>query len=65
MKTYRVPVVWQMYGIVEVQAESLSEAIHEAQAAPLPEDSSYIEGSFEVDECGIDILDENGVIVNE
>ena len=38
---------------------------HEAQAAPLPEDSSYVEGSFEVDECGIDILDENGVIVDE
>ena len=26
---------------------------------------TYIEGSFEVDECGIDILDENGVIVDE
>ena len=52
MKTYKIPVVWQMHGYVEVEADSLSEAIREAQAAPLPEDGSYIEGSFEVDESG-------------
>ena len=54
MKTYRVPVVWQMYGYVEVQADSVAEAIHEAKGAPLPEDGSYIEGSFEVDDSMID-----------
>lgn len=52
MKTYKVPVVWQMYGYVEVEADSLAEAIHEADAAPLPEDGSYVEGSFEVDHDG-------------
>ena len=49
MKTYKIGVVWQMYGYVEVEAESLAEAIHEADFAPLPENGEYIEGSFEVD----------------
>ena len=55
MKTYRVPVVWQMYGYVEVEADNVSEAIHAAMAAPLPDDGSYIEGSFEVDDSLIDM----------
>ena len=55
MKTYRVPVVWQMYGYVQVEAESMSEAIHEALAGPLPMDGDYIEDSFEVDELGIGV----------
>ena len=55
MKTYRVPVVWQMYGYVEVQAESMAEATHVAMDAPLPIDGDYIEGSFEVDELGIGV----------
>ena len=55
MKTYRVPVVWQMYGYVEVEAESMVEAKHVAMDAPLPIDGDYIEGSFEVDELGIGV----------
>ena len=58
MKTYKIGVVWQMYGYVEVEAESLAEAIHEAQDAPLPEDGSYVEGSFEVDVEGSDLNEE-------
>lgn len=54
MKTYKIPVVWQMYGYVTVEADSLTEAISEANCAPLPEDASYVENSFEVDEVGID-----------
>lgn len=53
MKTYKVPVVWQMYGYVEVQADSINEAVNKAYDAPLPDDGSYIEGSFEVDGAGI------------
>ena len=53
MKTYKIPVVWSMIGNVEVQAKSLSEAVNKAYDAPLPDDGSYIEGSFEVDEAGI------------
>jgi hypothetical protein len=62
MKTYKIPVVWQMHGYVEVEADSMSGAIHEAQAAPLPDDGSYIEGSFEVDEAGIvDVVEDESL----
>ncbi len=53
MKTYKIPVVWQMHGYVEVEADSMSEAVNKAYDTPLPDDGSYIEGSFEVDEAGI------------
>ena len=51
MKTYKIGVVWQMYGSVEVEANSLAEAIHivHSRDVPLPENGEYIEGSFEVD----------------
>ena len=40
-----------MYGYVEVEANSLAEAIHIVHSTdvPLPENGEYIEGSFEVD----------------
>lgn len=47
---YRIPVSWEMYGHVEVEADSLEEAISiaESDETPLP-DGDYINGSFEVD----------------
>ena len=53
MKTYKIPVVWQMYGYVEVEADSMSEATLVAMDAPLPDNGDYVEGSFEVDEAAI------------
>lgn len=58
MKTYKIPVVWQMHGYVEVEAESMSEAVNVAMDASLPDDGSYIEGSFEVDESSFVFVDE-------
>ncbi len=52
-KTYRIPCSWEMYGVMEVKADSLEEAMEEALhgGSPLPMDnSSYIEASFRVDE---------------
>jgi hypothetical protein len=50
MKTYKIGVVWQMYGSVEVEANSLEEAVKKVDdGVPLPENGEYIEGSFEVD----------------
>ena len=64
MKTYKIPVVWSMIGNVEVQAKSLSEAVNKAYDAPLPDDGSYIEGSFEVDEAGIvDVVEDERFIL--
>ena len=53
MKTYKIPVVWQMYGYVEVEAESMVEATLVAMDAPLPDNGDYVDGSFEVYEAGI------------
>ena len=38
-----------MMAYVEVEAESLDEAINEVMNAPLPDNGEYIDGSFEVD----------------
>jgi hypothetical protein len=48
-KTFRIPVSYEMYGYVEVQATDLDDAIAQAEEAPLPTDPSYVEGSFRVD----------------
>ena len=57
MKTYKVPVVYTMYGYVEVQAESMAEAVDEVENggcdSPLPSAADYVEGSFEVDHDGL------------
>ena len=57
MKTYKIGVVWQMYGYVEVEANSLEEAVKEVEDGggdmPLPSVSDYVEGSFEVDPDGL------------
>jgi hypothetical protein len=61
MKTYKIGVVWQMYGYVEVEANSLEEAVKKVERArgELPEDASYVAGSFEVDVEGSALNEEN------
>lgn len=56
MKKFLIPVTWQMYGFIETEAESLDDAINKVDddSTPLPDDASYIEGSFEVDHAAID-----------
>ena len=53
MKKFEIPCLWKMYGYVKVEAETLQKAIKEAEGPncpiPLPEDSWYLEDSFEVD----------------
>ena len=50
MDTYRIPLVWQMYGHCDVDANSLEEAIEIALGpdTPLP-DGSYVDDSITVD----------------
>ena len=52
-KMYKIPVVWQSWGLCEVKASSLEEAIKKATTRGLPQNCEYIEGSFEVDLEGI------------
>ena len=49
MKTYKIPCTWVMSGTIEVEADTVGEAILIAENAPLPTESEYIEGSFAVD----------------
>ena len=56
---YKIPCVWQSFGLVEVDADNLDEAIKKAENAPLPE-SEYIEDSFEVDIEALEYYNDNG-----
>ena len=50
-KKYKIPVWWSMSGTVEIEADSLEEAIDKAETdsdISLPEDSYYIDDSWEV-----------------
>jgi hypothetical protein len=51
MKTYKIPATWQMYGILEVEADSLDDAIQKASGPEysLPTNSAYVEDTFKVD----------------
>jgi uncharacterized phosphosugar-binding protein len=51
MRFYEIPCSWEVYGTVEVAARSLDEAIEKVSddGFPLPNRSSYVDGSFEVD----------------
>lgn len=48
-KTWRVPVYWQMHALMEVEADSLDEAIEILQTGddPLPSDGEYLDGTWE------------------
>lgn len=52
-KTYKIPVSWELGGIIEVEADSLKEALKEfddnMEEYDLPF-GDYIDGSFERDE---------------
>ena len=55
MKKYKIPVVWQSWGLCVVKAKSLEEAKQKVLDGPLPPQAEYIDDSFEIDEEGISI----------
>lgn len=57
MKIYKIPVTWEVYGFVEVEAETAQEALklaNEKEASDnsfdLPTDSDYVENSFAIEQ---------------
>lgn len=52
MKTWKIPVIWTVNGIVEIEADTLGEALSEAEYSDcaLPE-GDYVGDSSEVDNC--------------
>jgi len=58
-KTYKVPVAWQMYGYVTVEANDKKHAFEIADCdmgIALPDNGIYVQGSFEAD---WELLDED------
>jgi hypothetical protein len=49
MKTYKIPCTWVMSGTLEIEADTVGEAILKAEYAPLPTEPDYMEGSFVID----------------
>lgn len=53
MKTWKIPVCWTMMGTVKVEANTLAEAIKIAKdddgVIPIPDDGTFLDGSWEVD----------------
>ena len=52
MKTFRLPVTWEVCGFVNVTAETLEEAIEDFKKNKdeyeLPDDGEYVEDSFQL-----------------
>ena len=50
-KYYEIPCTWEVYGTIEIEDDSLEEAIELAERddSPMPDDSDYVDGSFQVD----------------
>jgi len=66
---YRIPYAFEMYGRIEVEADSLDKAYKKAadelvnmSITDLVANADYLEDSLELDEEGL-VLDENGNIV--
>lgn len=60
MKTYHIPCTWTVSATMEIQANSLEEAIEIATLdAPLPTDTNYIEDTFEINNQMIPYLNKN------
>jgi len=65
MKKFKIPVSWTMISDIDVQANSLDEAIDivQLQWAELPLDGDYVDDSFEVNiDCAYQMNDEQGFI---
>ena len=55
MAEYKIPVIWEVYGFMRIEASSLELAILKAiEEEPLPEDTRFLEESFEIDWDGIE-----------
>lgn len=56
MKTFRLPVEWSVYSFVEIEAETIKDAVkkfHEVEDdLPLPTEPEYIDGSFKLSTQG-------------
>ena len=61
-KYYEIPCTWEVYGTIEIEADSLEEAIELAERddSPMPDDSDYVDGSFQVDRDVAEEINKDG-----
>jgi hypothetical protein len=57
---FKVPVIWQNIGYYVIDAQSVEDAIKDAEKpeTPLPTNGVYLEDSFTVDIEGIEVINE-------
>lgn len=55
MGRYKVPLVWQEWGILNVEADCEEEAIQIAlsEKYPLPDNGQYVDDSIQIDELRV------------
>ena len=62
MRKFKIPVSWEVCGIVEVEAQDIDEAIEIARdeegVIPLPTDSDYIDGSWRVSDADPEAIEQ-------
>ena len=60
MKKWEIPVTWEVFGKVVVEADTLVEAMHiardEEEILPLPDESDYVDGSWLITEEDEDFI---------
>mgnify|MGYP000668045618 CR=1 FL=1 len=48
MKKYKIPISWEIGSELEIEANSIEEALEKAQNEELPSNGEYIDGSYEI-----------------
>ena len=63
MKIFKIPVEWESYGVIEIEAVDLQQAIKmvENDDIPLPDNEEYIDGSFKINDNFNFIKSLNGI----
>ena len=60
MKSWSIPVTWEVYGRVVIEANTLEEAMEKARddegVIPLPDENDYVDGSWRVTEEDAEIV---------
>jgi len=65
MSIYQIPVSWIMYNVLDIEADSLEEALEKAKVCPLPH-GDYVDDSLEIHKGSIrifDVKDHHGKII--
>ena len=58
-KKYHIPCTWEMFGVMDVEAESLDDAIKKVEYNSfLPNNAAYVDLSFKIDRDAVESYNE-------